>query len=441
MTESPLLRDVLKDEWGWDGLVMSDWGAGRHTERAGNAALDLVMPGPDGPWGDALVDAVRDGRVSEAAVDEKVLRLLRLAERVGALGGGRAAARRGATTAIAAELRATAAASFVLARNHGDAAAARGRCARVAVLGPNAAVARTLGGGSATVFPSYTVSPLDGLRAALDAEVTYAPGVRAYTRLPVADVVAELRYLAADGAELSRERRETGEFAWMGTLGDDVAAIELTATVRAEQAGEYVIGCSGVGRHQLSLDGEEAFDAVLELRPAPTSARRCSRRRSTACRSRWPPARRSRSCCAASSPTRDLDLVTLQLNVDPPFGDGRARAGRRAGARGGRRGGRRRARRAEVESEGFDRSSLALPGPPGRARPARRGRQPAHGRGRQRGRAGADAVAGRGAGGAAGLVPGAGGGQRDRRRAARAQPSPAAGCRRPGRRRRRATRR
>ena len=81
MTESPML-DWLRDSW--DGLVMSDWGAGRHTERAGNAALDLIMPGPDGPWGDALVEAVRDGRVSESEVDEKVRRLLRLAERVGA---------------------------------------------------------------------------------------------------------------------------------------------------------------------------------------------------------------------------------------------------------------------------------------------------------------------------------------------------------------------
>src|SRR3954471_765234 len=67
MTESPMLADVLEDEWGFDGVVMSDWYAARSTERAANAALDLAMPGPTGPWGDALVAAVRDGRVSEAA--------------------------------------------------------------------------------------------------------------------------------------------------------------------------------------------------------------------------------------------------------------------------------------------------------------------------------------------------------------------------------------
>jgi hypothetical protein len=55
-----------------------------HPEPAAEAGLDLVMPGPSGPWGDQLVAAVRDGRVPEAAVDDKVLRLLRLAARVGA---------------------------------------------------------------------------------------------------------------------------------------------------------------------------------------------------------------------------------------------------------------------------------------------------------------------------------------------------------------------
>ena len=152
--------------------------------------------------------------MSEAEVDEKVRRLLRLAARVGARD-----ASPWSDEEIAAELRATAAAGIVLARNHGTLLPLAAVATKVAVLGPNAAVARTLGGGSATVFPPYTVSPLDGLRAALDAEVTYAPACSTYTRLPVADVVAELRYLSADGTELSRERREIGEFAWMGTLG------------------------------------------------------------------------------------------------------------------------------------------------------------------------------------------------------------------------------
>src|SRR3954465_8595896 len=97
MTESPLLRDVLKEEWRYDGLVMSDWGAARSL-RAAIAALDLVMPGPSGPWGDELLAAVRAGEIPESVLDDKVLRLLRLAARVGALEGAREEGAGGATS-------------------------------------------------------------------------------------------------------------------------------------------------------------------------------------------------------------------------------------------------------------------------------------------------------------------------------------------------------
>ena len=83
-TEHELLTTPLKSEWGFDGVVVSDWTAVRSLASA-SAAQDLVMPGPQGPWGDALVAAVKEGHLPESTVDEKVLRILRLAERVGAL--------------------------------------------------------------------------------------------------------------------------------------------------------------------------------------------------------------------------------------------------------------------------------------------------------------------------------------------------------------------
>ena len=80
-----LLDGVLKGEWAFDGLVMSDWFATKSTAAAANG-LDLVMPGPAGPWGDALITAVRAGEVGEDAVRDHVRRLLRLASRVGGPG-------------------------------------------------------------------------------------------------------------------------------------------------------------------------------------------------------------------------------------------------------------------------------------------------------------------------------------------------------------------
>jgi beta-glucosidase len=361
MTESPLLRELLKDEWGYDGLVMSDWGAARSLEAA-RAGLDLVMPGPSGPWGDNLLAAVREGEILESVVDDKVLRLLRLAQRVGALDGD--AAPPGAPEDMAGELRATAAASFVLARNHGSLLPLTARTLRtVAVVGPNAAVARTLGGGSATVFPPYTVSPLEGLRAALPhADVRYAPGVRAHTRLPVADIAAELRFLDADGTVRSSEQRAIGEFTWLGTLDPAVAAIEVHTTIAAERDGQHRIGCSGAGRYRLTLDGAEAFDERLSLRADADPGEMI-----------FAPPQKSVPVTLSAGQALDVVLtrfigpddgglgVSFPLNFDTPFGDDELE---RAVAL---------ARDAdvaivvvgttpEVESEGFDRTSLALPG-------------------------------------------------------------------------------
>ena len=88
MTENgPLLTGVLKDEWGFGGVVVSDWHAARSTAETAAAGLDLAMPGPSGPWGDRLAEAVRAGRIPDAVVDDKVRRVLHLARQVGALDG------------------------------------------------------------------------------------------------------------------------------------------------------------------------------------------------------------------------------------------------------------------------------------------------------------------------------------------------------------------
>jgi beta-glucosidase len=366
MTESPLLRDVLKDEWGWDGVVMSDWHATRSLDAAA-AALDLAMPGPGGPWGDALVEAVRDGRVAEAAIDDKIERLLRLAGRVGALEGvdpAPGAPGEWPADAVAAELRATAAASFVLARNHGALLPLGPTLRRVAVLGPNAAVARTLGGGSATVFPLYTVSPLDGLRAALpDAEVTHAPGVRTHERLPVAALDVEVRFLAADGAVVGTERRHTGEFRW-NALDPEITAVEVHTSLRADVAGEHRIGVSGIGRFRLTVDGRALLDEAVGATAGADHAEAAL----------FPPQASAPLTLAAGQevavvvhrvvePRADDMSTVFTLNLDVPYGTPEAMLAEAEAL----------AREAdvaivvagtteEVESEGFDRDSLALPG-------------------------------------------------------------------------------
>src|SRR5215475_9064251 len=156
MTENlRLLRDVLKNEWGFDGVVTSDWHAARSTHATALATLDLSMPGPDGPWGELLVQAVAEGIVAEDLLDDKVARLLRLARRVGALTepARRAPASRttnGRAPALVAAglLQHAAAESFVLLRNSGDALPLDSSgIRRLAIIGPNAVSPVIQGGG------------------------------------------------------------------------------------------------------------------------------------------------------------------------------------------------------------------------------------------------------------------------------------------------------
>jgi beta-glucosidase len=291
MTESPLLRAILHDEWGFDGVVMSDWTAARSTEGDARAALDLAMPGPAemfGPWGDALVAAVRSGAVDEALIDDKVLRILRLAGRVGALDPATSLPEPERPDVVT-EIRQTAAASFVLVRNEAVAGAAkpllplppsaRGR-EPVAVIGPNAALARTMGGGSATVFPEYTFSPVDGLRVN-GVDVKYAAGVYGHGRVPAAtwqtqlppDGVGfgvEVRFLGPDGELLGTEKRGPGSWTWMNGFGPEyppgsVARLEIHCVIKASVPGTYQIGVSGLGRNRVLVRGEELFDVELSL--------------------------------------------------------------------------------------------------------------------------------------------------------------------------------
>jgi beta-glucosidase len=278
-SENRLLETPLSTEWGFDGVVVSDWTGVRSVEAA-NAHQDLEMPGPVGHWGPKLLAAVQDGRVSHAAILEKTTRILRLAARVGSLEGFEAA-----VTDVpawldgAAVAREVAVRGAVLVRNEGgtlplDASKLRS----VAVIGHNAAEARTQGGGSATVMPTYTVSPLEGLRKALpdDVDVSYvrgakvAEGLQKFARTslhnPVSGVPGmRVTFLASDGSEISGEDRLASHLIWFGVgIPDGAAAILMQTEWTAETDGVHHLGVGTVGRIRLEVDGTEVFNGELE---------------------------------------------------------------------------------------------------------------------------------------------------------------------------------
>ncbi|MEV0055687.1 glycoside hydrolase family 3 C-terminal domain-containing protein [Saccharopolyspora shandongensis] len=264
LTENaPLLRDILKGEWGFDGAVVSDWLATRDTVRAALGGLDIAMPGPHTVWGPALVAAVRDGRVPESTVDDSVRRVLRLAERAGALTPHQPEPISAEQPAALA--REVAARSFVLMRNTGVLPIATGT-SRIAVIGVPAAHPRFQGGGSAQLTPPYVVTPLDGLRAALpQADIQYVPGPDPSRALPPATGEFIVRYLAADGTELHRASLLEASVLHIGDLPVEsakLAKVVVSGTVRAEMAGQWRVCARGVGQYRLTV-GEDVHDLTL----------------------------------------------------------------------------------------------------------------------------------------------------------------------------------
>jgi beta-glucosidase len=284
MTENPmLLRSVLKGEWGFAGLVTSDWDATRSTVPTAVGGLDLAMPGPNRYWGQALADAVRAGQVPEELLDDKLARLLSVARRVGALRdpAAPAAAGNGDSQPAAAPalvpavlLRRAVTASLVLLHNDGAVLplAADG-IRRVAVIGPNALQPVIQGGGSARVIPTSAPAPVQAIREALGGEVTVtsAPGCRTWEGVPepprgsVTDPVSgqpgvRLEFATASGEVFASEHRAATALAWWDGLPDGVGwgesgVIRLRAAFLPEAGGPYLFGVAGVGRLTITVDG------------------------------------------------------------------------------------------------------------------------------------------------------------------------------------------
>ena len=381
-TENELLETPLNSEWGFDGIVMSDWTAVRSLNSA-RFSQDLVMPGPDGPWGDALTAAVRAGEIDEALVDRKVLRILGLAARVGALEGFQPAVAQpvsvedGVGFAREAEI-----SGCVLVRNSGDTGAelpwSADSLSHVAVIGHNAKFARTQGGGSATVLPEKVVTPLDGIRAALPGvTVTYSAGaivqegiaelpLSALTNPATGEPGALVRFLDSDRAEMFREDRRATSLVWFGGDAPTTTAsvLEISTRYTPESTGEIRLGFAAVGNGRVIVDGELLHEENVVAQGTDLGAAFLS-----------PPSSSVAVPARAGEPidvTFEYDLVSydalpgilgLTVGIEPDVSDPDGLIAEAVEA----------ARAADVavvvvgtnskvESEGYDRTSLQLPG-------------------------------------------------------------------------------
>ena len=272
-----LVNDILKGEWGFDGVVVSDWLAATSTVESALGGLDLVMPGPGGPWEDALLRAVQAGLVPAAVIDDKVERIVRLGERVGAV--GRAASELpgigAAPVGIPAELhstpetrallRETVARSIVVLRNEGGMLPLRSDgLHRIALIGPNAVKPFVQGGGSAFVHAPYFSDPEAALRETLPGvEIIVERGGPGRRHAPVVDAALvttpdgaegyELLLLDGDGSPLGGPLLVAVGDSWNRHVPDGAVSARVRADVRLG-AGVHRLEVGTSGRHSIRFD-------------------------------------------------------------------------------------------------------------------------------------------------------------------------------------------
>lgn len=283
VTEHELLQDPLRSKWNFDGVVISDWTAVRSLNSA-KYEQDLVMPGPVGPWGDALVAAVRSGEIEESVIDRKVVRLLVLAQRVGAVGeNGVTPANPPRHNDIAAEgvafARRAAAEGSVLLENDGILPLNLKAAGKVALSGHNASAARTQGGGSATVMPKTVITPLDALKAELGANLSYSIG--AVVQVGVAELPQKqllnpatnqpgvhVEFLDEAGEVIYVEERLGSNLLWLGAMDVPIpttATLKLSTVYTPIETSEELFGYGTVQPTKIEMNGELFIDSHLPI--------------------------------------------------------------------------------------------------------------------------------------------------------------------------------
>ncbi|MDC0072829.1 glycoside hydrolase family 3 C-terminal domain-containing protein [Gammaproteobacteria bacterium] len=293
-SDKDLLINILKEEWNFPGFVVSDWGAALDTIGNANGGLDLEMPGPAKSWGENLVKAVEDSKVDEDIVDDKVRRILRVAEFTGRLDNPQENPELSLDLPEdRALIRKNASEGMVLLKNNDLLPLEKDNIKKLAVIGPNAKKGQYLGGGSASLKAHYVVHPLEGIQNSVDSytEVSYAQGCHTHKFLPAIDIDS----LSTDGdksgfkvefyenqdfnADPVVTDHMTGSKFWaLGGFGLDVISKMEKPALSVRFSGKFTASISGshdfeiysIGPSRMKLNGEIIIDNWTEQEPGET---------------------------------------------------------------------------------------------------------------------------------------------------------------------------
>ena len=261
-----LLRTVLRGEWGFDGVVVSDWFGLHSTSEAMRAGLDIEMPGPTLHRGDALVAAVDSGEVGERLVDDAIDRVAALAEWTGA--GSDDGSEITLDDPVTWEVqRRAAVAGTVLLANRDEQLPWDDTVGRVAVIGPYAAVGRPQGGGSARVTPARFAPIVETLIArGVEVEHVHGCSIERYH----APIRGEVELVVTDehGATVSSTLTATAAF-WQEGPAEGLSrrfAASMSTSFTPDVDGVWTVGARSVGACTVSVDGVLALEISADDR-------------------------------------------------------------------------------------------------------------------------------------------------------------------------------
>ena len=282
-----LLIDILKDEWGFDGYVVSDWGAALETEENAKGGLDLEMPGPGNVWGDQLFAAVSEGKVEEELIDDKVRRILNIANFSKRFENPTNKPEQSNNSEEHRRLLKKAAASGMVLLKNNDLLPLKSNVKNLAIIGPNAKEAQIIGGGSASLKPHYQAHPLEAFQNKLGdhTNISYAKGCHTHKYLPRVNekfMDNEEGFLVEyfEGSDFDKnlimQEHLIGNKFWVfeGFAKDVIAKLErpdisvrFSCAYTPDISGQHEFEIFGIGKARFFIDGKELIDNWTETTP------------------------------------------------------------------------------------------------------------------------------------------------------------------------------
>ena len=274
-----LLIDILKDEWGFDGYVVSDWGAARDTVENAIGGLDLEMPGPARSWGKNLITAINDKAVPEDLINDKVKRILNVASFCKRFENPIRKPERDNDSKLKRKLLKDAAQEgMVLLKNDGILPLKKD-IKSIGIIGPNAEKAQIIGGGSATLVPYHESHPVSSFQNNFSEKtiVKSAKGCHTYRYLPEINksltkengFLVEYFNVTDNKNDFISSKVLRGSKFWIfegfakdiiGTEDRPDIYVKFSCTYVPDISGKHAFEIFAIGKSKLLINNEEIID-------------------------------------------------------------------------------------------------------------------------------------------------------------------------------------